>query len=77
MNDETGPTSERPTGEPVSSDELDAILPDRESLNDAVLSIVRVAADGGERTDLDQAMKLFGISRDELESEIDAGLHEI
>lgn len=77
MNEYIDPTVGWPTGEPVSSDELDAVLPDRESLHDAALSIVRMATDGSERTDLDQAMERFGISRDNLEAEIDARLHEI
>ncbi|WP_423058583.1 hypothetical protein [Brevibacterium linens] len=69
-------TGGRPTGEPVSGDERDVVLPDRQSLNDAELVMARLAVDDGERTDLDQAMKGFGISRGDLETEIDAGLHE-
>ena len=77
MNEDIGPSGGGATDEPISCDGLDTVLPDRESFNDAALAIVRTATDGDARTDLDQAMKLFGISRDELESEIDAGLHEI
>ncbi|TGD36778.1 hypothetical protein EB834_18490 [Brevibacterium aurantiacum] len=47
MNNDIDPTVGRPTGGAVSSDELDAVPPDRESINDAALSIVRMAKDGG------------------------------
>ena len=77
MNEDIGPSGGGATGKPISSDGLDTVLPDRESFNDAALAMVRMATDDGARTDLDQAMNLFGISRDELEAEIDAGLHAI
>lgn len=77
MNEDIGPSGGGATGKPISSDGLDTVLPDRESFNDATLAIVRMATDGDARTDLDQAMKAFGISRDDLESEVDAGVHEI
>lgn len=77
MNEDIGPSGGGSTDEPISSDALDTVLPDRESFNHAALAIVRMATDGDARTDLDLAMKVFGISRVELESEIDAGLHEI
>lgn len=77
MNEDIGPSGGGATGEPDSSGQRDVVLPDRESLNDAVLAMVRMATDDGARTDLDQAMKIFGISRDDLESEVDAGVHEI
>lgn len=76
MNDHIDPAGGKATDEPVSSDDLDAVLPDKESFNDATLALVRLATDGGERTDLDQAMELFGISRCELEAEIEVGLHD-
>ena len=77
MNEDIGPSGGGPTNVPTSSDDLDTVLPDQESFNDAAMAMVRLAANDGARTDLDQAMKVFGISRVELESEIDAGLHEI
>ena len=77
MNEDIGPSGGVATGKPISSDGLDTVLPDRESFNDAALAMVRMATDDGARTDLDQAMKAFGISRDDLESEVDAGVHEI
>ena len=77
MNNNIDPSGSVPADESDSSDELDAALSDRESLNDVALVTVRMATDGGARTDLSDAMKVFGISRDELEAEIDAGPHEI
>lgn len=77
MNEDIGPASGGSTDEPTSSDALDTVLPDRESFNDAALAMVRLATDGDARTDLNEAMKVFGISRGELEAEIDAGLHAI
>ena len=62
MNNDIDPTVGGPTGGAVSSDELDAVPPDRESINDAALSIVRMATDGGARTDPDQTMECFGIN---------------
>ena len=77
MNEDIGPAGAGATGKPISSDGLDTVLPDRESFNDAALAMVRMATDGGARTDLDQAMKVFGISRDELDAEVNAGLHDM
>ncbi|MBM6589545.1 hypothetical protein [Brevibacterium sp. RIT 803] len=76
MNEDIDPSGGGAIGEPDSSGQCDVVLPDRESLNDAMLAMVRLVGDGGARTDLDQAMKIFGISRDDLESEIDVGVHE-
>lgn len=77
MNEDMGPSGGGPTDELTSSDGLDTVLPDLESFNDAALTMVRIAADDGARTDLNEAMKVFGISRGELDAEIDEGLHEI
>lgn len=67
----------KPVAALVSSHELEELRRDRESLRDAALVMARIATDSGVRTDLDQAMEHFGISREELESEISAGLHTL
>ncbi|WP_144589485.1 hypothetical protein [Brevibacterium casei] len=77
MNEDIGPSGGGASGKPISSAGLDTVLPDRESFNDAALAMVRMATDGGARTDLEQAMKIFGISRNELDAEVNAGLHDI
>jgi antitoxin (DNA-binding transcriptional repressor) of toxin-antitoxin stability system len=61
----------------VSADEIAGLRRDRETLRDAALVMVRFATDSGVRTDLDRAMEAFGISRAELETEIENGLHTL
>ncbi|MHC6177269.1 hypothetical protein [Glutamicibacter sp. X7] len=56
--------------EMVSAQEIAQLRRDRETLRDAALVMARFAADGGVRTELDQAMELFNWSRAELEAEI-------
>lgn len=67
----------RVVAEIVSAKELESLRRDRETLRDAALVMARFATDSGARTDLDDAMELFGISRAELEKEIEAGLHTL
>lgn len=61
----------------VSAEEIASLRRDRETLRDAALVMVRFATDSGVRTDLDQAMEAFGLSRAELENEIENGLHTL
>jgi len=58
--------------EVVSADEMDELRRDRDTLRDAALVMARFATDSGVRTDLDQAMKAFGFTREELEAELAA-----
>ncbi|WP_210603048.1 type II toxin-antitoxin system Phd/YefM family antitoxin [Brevibacterium oceani] len=67
----------RPVASVVATHELEELKRDSESLRDVALVMARMATDSGVRTDLDQAMDHFGISRTELEDEIDAGLHDL
>lgn len=62
----------RVVAEMVSVQEMEDLRRDREALRDAVLIMVRMAADSSIRTDLDQAMEAFGLNRSELEAELDA-----
>ena len=55
--------------EVVSAREIAQLRQDRETLRDAALVMARFATDSGVRTDLDQAMEYFGLSRAELEAE--------
>lgn len=66
----------RVVAEVVGAEELAQLRRDRETLRDAALVMARFATDTGERTDLDHAMKAFGVDRAELEAEVDAGLHD-
>lgn len=61
----------------LSAREAEQLRQDRETLRDAALVMTRMATDSGARTDLDDAMAMFGIDRDELQAEIDAGLHTL
>ncbi|WP_257161766.1 type II toxin-antitoxin system Phd/YefM family antitoxin [Corynebacterium cystitidis] len=54
----------------VSAEEMAQLRKERELLRDAALVMVRLASDSGGRTDLDQAMEAFGLSRAELEAEL-------
>lgn len=67
----------RAVADVVSHQELRELRRDRDTLRDATLVMVRMAADSGTRTDLDQAMAVFGIDRAELEAEIETGLHTL
>ena len=62
----------RVVAEVVSADEIDGLRRDRDTLRDAALVMARFATDSGVRTDLDQAMKAFGFTREELEAELAA-----
>lgn len=62
----------RVVAEIVSAHEIDELRKDREALRDAALVMARFATDSGARTDLDQAMKAFGLERGELEAELAA-----
>ena len=67
----------KPVAEIVSREEMNLLRRDRETLRDVVLIMTRMVTDSGNRTELDDAMKAFGINRDELESEIKSGLHTL
>lgn len=56
--------------EVISSVELESLRRDRDTLREATLVMARFATDSGIRTDLDQALELFGFTREELESEL-------
>lgn len=62
----------RAVAEVVSSAEIKQLRAERELLTDAVLVLLRMATDSGERTDLDDAMEAFGMDRSELEAELAA-----
>lgn len=62
----------RVVAEVVSTNEIERLRRDSETLRDAVLALGRFATDSGERTDLDDAMEMFGFSRAELMAEIAA-----
>lgn len=53
----------------VSAGEFAELQRNRETLRDAALVMARIASDDGVRTDLDAAMRAFGLSRVELEDE--------
>ncbi len=61
----------------VTAEEIAGLRRDRETLRDAALVMIRVATDSGVRTDLDQAMEAFGVTRADLEAEIVEGLHDL
>lgn len=65
----------KPVAVVVSAQELSELHRDQDLLRDAALVMARIATDRGSRTDLDQAMEHFDVSREELQAEIDAGLH--
>lgn len=67
----------RVVAEIISSEEVEQLRQDRDTLRDAALMMARVATDSGNRTSLDDAMESFGISRSEIEAEVDAGLHTL
>lgn len=60
----------RVVAEIVSAAEMDKLRKDQETLRDAALVMARFVTDSGARTDLDQAMQEFGLSRAELEAEL-------
>ena len=62
----------RIVAEVVSANEMERLRRDSETLRDAVLALGRFATESGERTDLDDAMEMFGFSRAELMAEIAA-----
>lgn len=62
--------SGRVVAEIDSTEEFSALRQDRDTLHDAALALARLATDTRTRTDLDQALELFGLTRDELEAEI-------
>ena len=62
----------RVVAEIVSAQEMDKLRKDRDTLRDAALVMARFATDSGVRTDLDQAMEDFGLTRAELEAELAA-----
>jgi antitoxin (DNA-binding transcriptional repressor) of toxin-antitoxin stability system len=55
--------------EVVSAKEISSLRRDRDTLRDAALVMARFATDTAARTDLDQALEVFGLTRAELESE--------
>lgn len=67
----------KPSATFIATSELEELRKDSESFRDAALVMARIATDSGVRTDLDQAMDHFGISRADLEDEINAGLHSL
>lgn len=56
----------------VDATELAELRRDRETLRDAALVMARFATDDGSRTDLDDVIDAVGLSRVELERELDA-----
>ena len=60
----------------VDAAELAGLRRDRETLRDAALVMARFATDDGTRTDLDDTLASFGLSRAELERELDAELSD-
>lgn len=56
----------------VDATELAELRRDRETLRDAALVMARFATDDGSRTDLDAVIDAVGLSRVELERELDA-----
>lgn len=64
----------RVVAEVVSAEEIFSLRRDRDTLRDAALVMARFATDSGIRTDLDQAMEVFGFTRAELEAEIAADI---
>lgn len=67
----------RVVAEIVSAEEINSLRRDREALRDAALVMARFATDSGVRVDLDEVMLKFGVSRAEIEAEIEAGLHSL
>lgn len=60
--------------EVISAEEIAKLRRDRDTLRDATLVMARFATYSEIRTDLDQAMELFGFTRAELEAEITADI---
>ncbi|QYH19088.1 type II toxin-antitoxin system Phd/YefM family antitoxin [Corynebacterium aquatimens] len=60
----------RVVAEVVSADQMATLRQAQESLLDAALVMARFVTDSGERTDLDDALEMFGFSRTELEAEL-------
>ncbi len=60
----------RAVAEVVSTEEMDELRRDRDTLRDAALAMARFATDTGTRTELDDALADFGLSRSELEAEL-------
>ncbi len=60
----------RVVAEVVPEHEIEALRRDRETLREAALVMARLATDSGARTDLDEAIEQFGLTRAELEAEL-------
>lgn len=60
----------RIVAEIVSAEDISELRRDHDTLRDAALAMARFATETGARTDLDQAIELFGLTRAELEAEI-------
>ena len=60
----------RLVAEVVPEHEIEALRRDRETLREAALVMARLATDSGARTDLDEAIEQFGLTRAELEAEL-------
>ncbi|WPF66337.1 MULTISPECIES: type II toxin-antitoxin system prevent-host-death family antitoxin [unclassified Corynebacterium] len=67
----------QPVAEIVSTQEMATLRDDREKLRDAALILARFLTDCGERTDLDEALDHFGLTRAELEAELASELHTV